>query len=232
MARNLVLVRHGESEWNQENRFTGWTDVPLNQKGVVESFQAGRHLRDSGIVFDIAYTSVLKRAIQTLWILMEELDQMWVPVERTWRLNERHYGALQGYNKAETATRLTPQLVHQWRRSYDARPPALDWDDPRHPRFDPRYAHVPADLLPATESLEDTLKRVLPVWEDDIAPKLARGMNVLVVAHGNSLRALIKHLDRISDADIPNLNVPTGVPLLYRFANDLESHQSEYLNGK
>jgi 2,3-bisphosphoglycerate-dependent phosphoglycerate mutase len=229
MKIKLVLIRHGESQWNQENRFTGWTDVPLNEKGIVEAHEAGCRLRESGIHIDIAFTSVLKRAIRTLWIVLDELDLMWIPVERTWRLNERHYGALQGLNKAEMAQKHDPDLVHQWRRSYSIRPPALDWDDPRHPRLDPRYAHLPRKSLPATESLEDTLIRVLPVWEKKVAPRLLQGKNVLMVAHGNSLRGLIKHIEEISDEDIPALSLPTGIPLVYEFTGELDSNHSYYL---
>jgi 2,3-bisphosphoglycerate-dependent phosphoglycerate mutase len=225
----LILIRHGESQWNQENRFTGWMDIPLNEKGVAEAHEAGKHLKENGVRPDIAYTSVLKRAIRTLWIVLDELDLMWIPVERTWRLNERHYGALQGLNKAEMAQKHDSDLVHQWRRSYAARPPALDWNDPRHPRFDPRYANLDAGSLPATESLADTLRRVLPIWKKKITPCLITGKNVLIVAHGNSLRALIKHIDGISDEDIPDLNIPTGIPLFYEFTDDLASHHSHYL---
>jgi 2,3-bisphosphoglycerate-dependent phosphoglycerate mutase len=232
MTGQLVMIRHGESQWNLENRFTGWTDIPLNENGIAEAHKAGRSLKENGIRFDIAYTSVLKRSIRTLWIVLDELDLMWIPVERTWRLNERHYGALQGLNKAETAQKHSPELVHQWRRGYAIRPPALEWDDPRHPRFDPRYAHLPRKLLPATESLEDTLYRALPVWDRKIAPRLLRGKNVLVVAHGNSLRGLIKHIDGISDEDITDLNIPTGIPLVYEFTDKLTSLKSYYLTGK
>jgi 2,3-bisphosphoglycerate-dependent phosphoglycerate mutase len=226
VSGQLVLIRHGESQWNRENRFTGWTDVPLNEKGIAEALEAGRRLKEHGFRFDMAYTSVLKRSIRTLWIVLDELDLMWIPVERTWRLNERHYGALQGLNKAETAQKHDPELVHQWRRSYAVRPPALEKDDPRHPRFDPRYAYLPRKLLPATESLEDTLRRVMPVWEKKITPQLLKEKNVLIVAHGNSLRGLIKHLDKISDQDIPDLNIPTGIPLVYEFTDHLASHKS------
>ncbi|MCJ7701029.1 MAG: 2,3-diphosphoglycerate-dependent phosphoglycerate mutase [Anaerolineales bacterium] len=231
MSPKLVLIRHGESQWNRENRFTGWTDVPLNENGVREAQEAGRRLGASGLKFDRAYTSVLKRAICTLWFVLDELDLMWIPVERTWRLNERHYGALQGLNKAEMAEKHSPEQVHLWRRSYAVRPPALDWDDSRHPRFDPRYANLERKALPATESLEDTLNRVLPVWEKKIAPQLSKGKNILIVAHGNSLRGLIKHLDGISDEDIPDLNIPTGVPIVYEFEEQLASHRAYPLDG-
>ena len=218
MESMLVLVRHGESQWNHENRFTGWTDVPLSEKGIQEAHAAGRRLSDSQIQFDLAFTSVLKRAIHTIWIILDEMDLMWIPVERTWRLNERHYGALQGLNKDETAKEYSEELVHQWRRSYSARPPALNLDDPRHPRFDPRYTQLSPDELPATESLQDTLARVLPVWDEEIMPQLKQGKNVLVVVHGNSLRALMKYIENISDESIPDLNIPTGIPLIYQFS--------------
>lgn len=231
MSPKLVLIRHGESQWNRENRFTGWTDVPLNENGVREAQEAGRRLGASELKFDRTYTSVLKRAIRTLWIVLDELDLMWIPVERTWRLNERHYGALQGLNKAEMAEKHSPEQVHLWRRSYAVRPPALDWDDSRHPRFDPRYAHLARKVLPATESLEDTLNRVLPVWEKKIVPQLSKGKNILIVAHGNSLRGLIKHLDGISDEDIPDLNIPTGVPIVFEFEEQLASHRAYPLDG-
>jgi 2,3-bisphosphoglycerate-dependent phosphoglycerate mutase len=215
MAQTLVLLRHGESVWNFENFFTGWTDVELSEKGVYEAHQAGQQLRQAGLTFDLALTSVLKRAIRTLWIVLDELDLMWIPVERNWRLNERHYGALQGLNKAQTAEQYGAEQVHLWRRSYDVPPPALPPDDPRHPRFDPRYAGVAPELLPATESLHDTLQRVLPYWEHTITPYLRQGRKLLIAAHGNSLRALVKHLDQIADAEIPALNIPTGIPLVY-----------------
>jgi 2,3-bisphosphoglycerate-dependent phosphoglycerate mutase len=220
MESIFVLVRHGESQWNHENRFTGWTDVPLSTKGIAEAHAAGMLLRETKTCFDFAYTSVLNRAIRTLWIILDEMDMMWMPVECTWRLNERHYGALQGLNKDETALEYSPDLVYQWRRSYTSRPPALKNDDPRHPRFDPRYSHIPHTNLPATESLEDTLKRVLPLWEKEIYPQLQSRKNILIVAHGNSLRALIKHIERISDESIPDLNIPTGIPLFYEYSKD------------
>jgi len=225
----LVLLRHGQSSWNLENRFTGWTDVDLSDAGVAEAHQAGKLLLAGGYVFDVAYTSVLKRAIRTLWIAMDELDQMWIPVINAWQLNERHYGALQGLNKAETAEKFGQEQVHIWRRSYSTPPPALAVDDPRHPKFDPRYASLTADELPATESLELTLKRVLPYWFGEIVPMLKSGKRVLIAAHGNSLRALVKHLDHISDDEIVELNIPTGIPLVYELKDDLTPIRHYYL---
>lgn len=213
----LVLVRHGQSVWNVDNLFTGWTDVDLTDQGREEAARAGRELLAAGITVDIAYTSVLKRAIRTLWIMLDTMDRMWIPVERSWRLNERHYGALQGLDKTETVARHGEAQVKIWRRSYDIPPPPLDAADPRHPRFDPRYAEVDPALLPATESLKDTLARVQPFWESRIVPQLVAGRDVAVVAHGNSLRALIKMLEGISESDIAELNVPTGVPRVYGF---------------
>jgi 2,3-bisphosphoglycerate-dependent phosphoglycerate mutase len=221
MPGKLVLVRHGQSTWNLENLFTGWTDVDLTPQGCAEAQAAGRLLRDEGFEFDLALTSVLKRAIRTLWIMLDEMDRMWLPVERHWRLNERHYGALQGLDKAATAARYGSDQVLVWRRSYDIPPPPLDDDDPRHPRFDARYRGVAATELPATESLKETLGRVLPCWRERIAPELAAGRNILVVAHGNSLRALVKMLDDMSDDEIVGFNIPTGVPLLYELGQDL-----------
>jgi 2,3-bisphosphoglycerate-dependent phosphoglycerate mutase len=225
----LVLLRHGESEWNLANRFTGWTDVALSEWGIQEAHRAGHLLRAAGYVFDEAHTSVLKRAIQTLWIVMEELDMMWLPVYRSWQLNERHYGALQGLDKKETAREFGEEQVLRWRRSYDVRPPALSLDDERHPRFDPRYAHLRPEELPATESLKDTLDRALPYWHEVIAPALKHGRKILISAHGNSLRALVKHLDHISDEEIPALNIPTGFPLVYELDNDLQAQEHYYL---
>jgi 2,3-bisphosphoglycerate-dependent phosphoglycerate mutase len=225
----LVLVRHGQSEWNLENLFTGWTDVDLTEQGRVEAREAGRLLAERGIRFDIAFTSVLTRAIRTLWLILEEMRLMWIPVERHWRLNERHYGALQGLNKAETAARHGPEQLKIWRRSYSVPPPPLPRDDPRHPRHDPRYAGLDPSTLPATESLETTLARVKPYWEDRIVAELAAGRNVLVAAHGNSLRALAKMLERISDRDIVELNIPTGVPRLYELDQDFRPVRAEYL---
>ena len=214
MARKLVLVRHGQSVWNLENLFTGWTDVDLTAQGREEARAAGRLLCDSGFEFAVAFTSVLKRAIRTLWIIEDEMDRMWMPVERDWRLNERHYGALQGLDKSETTARYGAEQVKIWRRSYDVPPSPLAADDPRHPKFDARYRDIPAAQLPATESLKDTLARVLPCWRERIVPALAAG-DVLVVAHGNSLRALVKMLDGMSDQAIVEFNIPTGVPIVY-----------------
>jgi 2,3-bisphosphoglycerate-dependent phosphoglycerate mutase len=225
----LVLLRHGQSIWNLENLFTGWIDVDLSPQGVQEAQEAGRLLKAEGIPFDIAFTSVLKRAIRTLWITLDGLDMMWLPVERSWRLNERHYGALQGLDKAQTVARHGAEQVKVWRRSYDIPPPPLDGNDPTHPRFDRRYAAVPPAEMPSCESLKDTLARVLPLWNARIAPELAAGRNVLVVAHGNSLRALVKMLDGMSDAAIVELNIPTGVPLLYELDTALRPKASRYL---
>jgi 2,3-bisphosphoglycerate-dependent phosphoglycerate mutase len=232
MSTKLVLLRHGESDWNKENRFTGWTDIDLNEKGIEEAHQAGKLLLAEGFTFDIAYTSVLTRAIRTLWIVMEEMNLMWIPVVRTWRLNERHYGALQGLNKAETAQKHGAEQVHLWRRSYDVPPPPLNLDDPRHPRFDPRYANMDPALLPGTESLKITLERVLPFWCDAIVPQILAGTKVLIAAHGNSLRAMVKHLDQISDVDIPGLNIPTGIPLVYELDDKLNVLGHRYLGDE
>ena len=221
MPGKLVMVRHGQSTWNLENLFTGWTDVDLTAQGIAEAREAGRLLKAEGLDFDLAFTSVLKRAIRTLWLALDEMDLMWIPVERSWRLNERHYGALQGLDKAETVRRHGADQVKIWRRSYDIPPPPLDADDPRHPRFDPRYRGLDSGLLPATESLKDTLGRVMPLWRDRIAPELAAGRNVLIVAHGNSLRALVKMLDGMSDAEIVEFNIPTGVPIVYELDESL-----------
>ncbi|MCL6525386.1 MAG: 2,3-diphosphoglycerate-dependent phosphoglycerate mutase [Thermaceae bacterium] len=225
----IVLLRHGESTWNQENRFTGWTDVDLTERGVAEAHEAGRLLREGQYTFDVAYTSVLKRALKTLWITLEELDQLWIPVHPSWRLNERHYGALQGLNKAETAAKYGEQQVLEWRRSYSIRPPALEPSDPRYPGHDPRYAHLDRHTLPLTECLADTVARFLPYWQDTIAPAVREGKRVLIVAHGNSLRALIKYLDGISDEEIVGLNIPTGVPLVYELNAHLEPLRHYYL---
>ncbi|NIR59621.1 MAG: 2,3-diphosphoglycerate-dependent phosphoglycerate mutase [Gammaproteobacteria bacterium] len=225
----VVFLRHGQSTWNLENRFTGWTDVDLSPHGAAEAREAGRLLKTHGYDFDITYTSVLKRAIRTLWIVQEVMDLMWLPVEKDWRLNERHYGALQGLNKREMQEQYGGEQVHRWRRGYAVRPPALDGGDPRHPRFDPRYRRLDASLLPSTESLEDTLRRVLPSWEQVIKPRVANGERVLVSAHGNSLRALIKELEDISDDDITEVNVPTGIPLVYEFDEQLRVMTHYYL---
>ena len=229
MSGRLILARHGQSVWNLENLFTGWTDVDLSEVGRREAICAGRQLLAEGIVPDVAHTSVLKRAIRTLWIMLEEMDRMWIPVERSWRLNERHYGALQGLDKMQTVERHGEAQVKIWRRSYDVPPPPLAPDDERHPRFDPRYAGIDPALLPATESLKDTLARVLPYWHEHIAPQLAAGRNVLVVAHGNSLRALVKMLDELSESAIVELNIPTGIPLLYELDASLRPVSHRYL---
>ena len=217
----VVLLRHGESDWNLSNRFSGWTDVDLTDTGREEAARSGRLLLEDGFTFDVAYTSLLKRAIRTLWIVLDEMDLMWLPVIRDWRLNERHYGALQGLNKAETAAEHGEEQVLLWRRSYDVPPPALAPGDERHPGRDRRYASVPDGDVPLTESLKETVARFVPYWESTIAPDIRAGKRVLIVAHGNSLRALVKHLDNISDADIIDLNIPTGVPLVYDLADDL-----------
>ena len=229
MPGKLILVRHGQSIWNLENLFTGGTDVDLSEQGRAEAASAGRQLITEGIAVDIAFTSVLKRAIRTLWIMLDEMDRMWLPVERSWRLNERHYGALQGLNKAQTVERHGEAQVKIWRRSYDIPPPPLAPEDPRHPRLDPRYARVDPAVLPATESLKDTLGRVLPYWNERIAPELREGRNVLVAAHGNSLRAMVKMLDELSESAIVELNIPTGVPLLYELDASLKPRASRYL---
>jgi len=225
----IVLLRHGESQWNRENRFTGWTDVDLSEKGVEEAHAAGQLLRDGGYDFDLTYTSVLKRAIRTLWITLDELDRMWLPVVREWRLNERHYGALQGLNKAETAEKFGEEQVHIWRRSYAVPPPELTGDDPRHPRNDRRYVALTPDQLPATECLRDTVLRCVPFWERTIAPEVQRGRRILIVAHGNSLRALVKYLDQMGDEEIVGLNIPTGIPLVYELDDDLKPLRHFYL---
>ena len=227
MPGKLILCRHGQSDWNLKNLFTGWTDVDLTEKGIEEAREAGRTLAEAGYEFDLAYTSVLKRAIRTLWLIQDEMDLMWLPVHRSWRLNERHYGALQGLNKAETAEKYGEDQVHVWRRSYDTPPPPLEEDDERHPRFDRRYAGI-ADL-PATESLKTTLERVVPYWDDVIAPDLLAGRHVLIAAHGNSLRALVKMLDGMSDEEITGLNIPTGIPLAYELDDDLKPRSREFL---
>jgi 2,3-bisphosphoglycerate-dependent phosphoglycerate mutase len=229
MTHKLVLVRHGQSTWNLDNRFTGWKDVDLTEQGRGEAAAAGRLLRDAGLTFDVAYTSVLTRAVRTLWLMMDELDLLWLPVHRHWQLNERHYGALQGLNKAETAERHGAEQVHIWRRSYDIPPPPMSHDDERHPRFDRRYAGVPPEQLPATESLKDTLARVKPLWEAVIAPRVRAGERVLIAAHGNSLRALVKMLSGISDDEITGLNIPTGIPLVYELDGDLREVSRAYL---
>jgi 2,3-bisphosphoglycerate-dependent phosphoglycerate mutase len=230
--KQMVLLRHGESEWNKENRFTGWTDIKLSEKGVFEAVEAGRVLKKEGYIFDVAYTSVLNRAIKTLWLVLEEMDLMWIPVYRCWRLNERHYGALQGFNKAETAKQQGADQVKLWRRSYDVRPPALTPDDPGYPGNDPRYADLKEEELPLTECLKDTVERFLPYWHETIAPAVRGGKRVLIAAHGNSLRALVKYLDKISDEDIVGLNIPTGIPLVYELEDNLTPIRSFYLGDQ
>ncbi|GIV34045.1 MAG: 2,3-bisphosphoglycerate-dependent phosphoglycerate mutase [Chitinophagales bacterium] len=225
----LVLLRHGESLWNKENRFTGWVDIGLSEKGMEEAAAAGRLLKAEGYDFDVAYTSVLKRAIKTLWIVLEEMDLMWIPVLRSWRLNERHYGALQGLNKAETAARYGEQQVFIWRRSYDIPPPALEKNDPLYPGKDKRYRELAENEIPLTECLKDTVSRVVPYWQHTILPDLKKGKKVLITAHGNSLRALIKHLDQISDAEIVGINIPTGIPLVYELDSQCNPLKSYYL---
>jgi 2,3-bisphosphoglycerate-dependent phosphoglycerate mutase len=229
MPVRLVLLRHGQSEWNLKNLFTGWKDVDLTDQGREEARQSAALLREQGLEFDIAFTSVLKRAIRTLWIVMDRMDRMWVPVERAWQLNERHYGDLQGLNKAETVARHGEEQVLIWRRSYATPPPPLDNDDPRHPRHDERYAGVDSSLLPRSESLKDTLERVLPYWEENILPHLREKKTVLIAAHGNSLRALVKMLDNMSEEDIVGFNIPTGVPLVYELDDDLNALGREFL---
>ena len=225
----VVLLRHGESTWNKENRFTGWTDVDLSERGRDEAAEAGRLLKEGGYVFDVAYTSVLKRAIRTLWIAQDALDLLWIPVVKDWRLNERHYGALQGLNKAETAARHGEAQTKIWRRSYDIPPPPLTRDDPRHPSNDPRYRDLPPQDLPLAESLKDTVARFLPYWHGTIAPAIASGTRVLIAAHGNSLRALVKYLDQIDEQTIVELNIPTGIPLVYELTDDLKPIRHYYL---
>jgi 2,3-bisphosphoglycerate-dependent phosphoglycerate mutase len=228
----LVLLRHGESVWNKENRFTGWTDVDLSEKGIEEARRAGLTLKRDGFTFDIAFTSVLKRAIRTLWIVLDQMDLMWVPVQNDWRLNERHYGALQGLNKSEMAEKFGEEQVLVWRRSYDTQPPALEKTDPRYPGNDPRYKGLPESSIPHTECLKDTVERFLPYWHDTIAPAIASGKKVLIVAHGNSLRALVKYLDKITDERIVNLNIPTGIPLVYDLDERLRPLGSRYLGDE
>ncbi len=225
----LILLRHGESLWNLEGRFTGWTDVDLSENGIEEAHRAADLLRDGGYTFDVAYTSVLKRAIRTLWIVMDDMDLMYVPVHRSWRLNEKSYGGLQGLDKHETAEKYGAGQVHLWRRGFDVRPPPLPWDDPRHPRFDPRYADLKPDDLPATESLHDTLNRTLPYWHENIQASLRDGKSTLIAAHGNSLRALVKYLDNIPDETIADLNIPTGYPLIYELDDGLHAVRHYYL---
>lgn len=227
--KRLVLLRHGESVWNLTNRFTGWTDVDLSENGKAEAQKAGKLLKEHNFSFDRAYSSVLKRAIRTLWIVLDELNEMWLPTEHDWRLNERHYGALQGLNKAETAAKYGEEQVHLWRRSYDIPPPLLEPSDERHPKNDPRYANIPAGQLPGGESLKDTLHRLLPYWHSTLAPALNDGQKILIVAHGNSLRALVQYLEQLSNEEILNLNIPTGVPLVYELDEDLKPIKRGYL---
>lgn len=228
----LVVIRHGESVWNQENRFTGWQDVDLSEKGRAEAREAGQTLKDSGIEFDLAYSSVLKRAIRTLWIALDEMDRLWMPVIRDWRLNERHYGELTGLNKSETAAKHGEDQVKIWRRSYDVPPPFMSKNDPRHPTKDLRYRGVKQDLLPSGESLKDTVARFLPLWNEQLAPQIKSGKTILIAAHGNSLRALIQHLENMSAEEIMEVNVPTGIPLLYELSSDLKVISKRYLGDE
>ena len=229
MVTKLVLLRHGESVWNKENKFTGWTDVDLSEKGIAEAKSAGRILKEEGYTFDLAYTSVLKRGIRTLWIVLDQMDLMWIPVYRSWRLNERHYGALQGLNKAEMAARFGEEQVLLWRRSYDVRPPSLEKMDAGYPGNDPRYRNLDEKDLPLTECLKDTVDRFLPYWNEVVSPTIKSGQRVIIAAHGNSLRALVKHLDDISEGEIVTLNIPTGMPLVYELDSDLNPLKSYYL---
>jgi len=230
--KKIVLIRHGESVWNKENLFTGWTDVDLSPKGIEEAKKGGQLLKQEGFTFDIAYTSVLKRAIRTLWLVLDEMDLMWIPVHRSWRLNERHYGALQGLNKAQTAAKYGEQQVLVWRRSYDIPPPSLEVTDERYPGHDPRYKSLDPKNLPVTECLKDTVNRFLPYWHKVIAPMVKSDKRVLIAAHGNSLRALVMYLDNISESDIVNLNIPTGMPLVYELSDDLKPSKHYYLGDK
>jgi 2,3-bisphosphoglycerate-dependent phosphoglycerate mutase len=226
---DVILLRHGESVWNKENKFTGWTDIGLSEKGIAEAHRAAELLSEAGLSFDLAFTSLLKRAIKTLWIVMEDMDLMWTPVVRSWRLNERHYGALQGLNKSNTAEKYGEKQVHLWRRSYNTRPPALEKGDERHPLNEAKYASINPELLPATECLKDTVERFLPFWEESITPEISRGRKVMICAHGNSLRALVKHLDNISEDTIPSVEIPTGIPLIYKLNEKLKPVSSRYL---
>ena len=228
----IVLLRHGESLWNKENRFTGWTDVDLSDQGLSEAQKAGDVLKKEGYTFDMAYTSVLKRAIRTLWITLDKLDLMWIPVERSWRLNERHYGALQGLNKAEMAKKFGEEQVHTWRRSYDIQPPALEKNDERFPGKDPRYKNLTEKELPLTECLKDTVDRFLPYWKDTIAPSIKSGKKIIIAAHGNSLRALVKYLDKVPEDEIVGLNIPTGIPLVYELDDNLKPLKHYYLGDQ
>ncbi len=228
----LVLLRHGESQWNRENRFTGWYDIDLSEQGRTEAANAGKLLRDAGFVFDVAYTSVLKRAIRTLWGVLDGMDLMWIPVFKSWRLNERHYGALQGLNKSETSQKYGEEQVLVWRRSYDTPPPALEKSDERYPGSEPRYASLAEDEIPLSECLKDTVDRFLPLWHETIAPEILKGQKVIIAAHGNSLRALVKYLDNISEEDIVGLNIPTGIPLVYELDDNLKPLRSYYLGDQ
>ncbi len=228
----IILLRHGESTWNLENRFTGWTDVDLSEKGLAEAKMAGQLLKEGGYVFDLAFTSVLKRAIRTLWITLDGMDMMYIPVINSWRLNERHYGALQGLNKAEMAKQYGEEQVHVWRRSYDIQPPALEKTDPRFPGFDPRYKNLTPNYLPQTECLKDTVERFLPLWHERIVPEIQAGKRIIIAAHGNSLRALVKYLDNIPESEIVSLNIPTGVPLVYELTEDLKPIKHYYLGDQ
>jgi len=228
--KRIVLLRHGESEWNLENRFTGWTDVGLSEKGWKEAEKAGEILRQEGYIFDLAFTSYLRRAVATLWVVLDKMDLMWIPEIKSWRLNERHYGALQGLNKAETAKAYGEEQVHVWRRSYDIPPPELEISDPRYPGKELKYGDLSTDELPKAESLKDTVARFLPYWHNEIAPRIREGKKIIIVAHGNSLRALVKYLDNISDEEIPELNIPTGVPLVYDLDDDLKPISHRYLS--
>jgi 2,3-bisphosphoglycerate-dependent phosphoglycerate mutase len=225
----VVLLRHGESDWNKQNRFTGWTDVDLSEKGVAEASMAGKLMKEAGFAFDVAFTSVLKRAIRTLWLALDEMDLLWIPVYKTWRLNERHYGALQGLNKAETAQKFGDEQVHIWRRSYDIQPPALSLDDERYPGMDKRYADLTAKELPLTECLKDTVARFLPFWHEIAVPAIKSGKQVIIAAHGNSLRALVKYLDNIPEDEIVELNIPTGIPLVYELDEHMKPIKHYYL---
>ncbi|NVM17029.1 MAG: 2,3-diphosphoglycerate-dependent phosphoglycerate mutase [Candidatus Lokiarchaeota archaeon] len=227
--KKLVLLRHGESEWNKENRFSGWTDVDLSSKGIIEAQKAGKLLKENDFTFDVAYTSVLKRGIRTLWIVLDELDLLWIPVFKSWRLNERHYGALQGYYKAKMAAEIGEEQVLIWRRSYDVPPPPLKTSDPRYPGTDVRYQDLDSKDIPLTESLKDTVERFLPYWHETLAPTIKNGKRVLISAHGNSLRALVKYLDGVSEEEIVKLNIPTGIPLIYELDDDLKSIKHYYL---
>lgn len=229
MTYKVVLIRHGESLWNRENRFTGWTDIDLSEKGIREAHKAASLLSEEGFTFDVAFTSVLKRAIRTLWIILDDMDLMWIPVHRSWRLNERHYGDLQGFNKIEMAEKVGDEQVHIWRRSYGIRPPALSGEDPRHPSRDRRYESMSQDEIPSVECLKDTVARFVPYWEKVISPVIREGKRVVIAAHGNSIRALVKYLDNVSDEEIVGLNIPTGVPLVYELDDDLKPVKSYYL---